>query len=402
MICKKFKLIGLLTLLVIFVLPVKVQADEPLLDLLREKGILTYEEAEKIRIETVEKKADALISLKGADLRLGGELEIEFRDTQKDDGISDPNARFQFDKFVLKPVATFRDSNISLKGDIEFYSDNAQFANGGVYFKNLPLDSEIFAGLKSRFIGASRKTEVYPLLGTALWRYEQLQINWQAKQGPFCWGVSIGEGLRLGTKQVAEDSSYKMLRDNRNVAEKTGYPEYGIKVGVKPDIGHFGSIDVLGFGFFGELSTDDIDMLKSKLSGYTSNSDTMRRYGGRLVYDYKFDKLKKLTLAAEGVQFDDGALERTAWYVQGSHKWKFKRNHFCSFEPLIRYGQMDTDWTKSFSKSASWDREMLTLGLITELAKNVKLKTEYYINDEKTGGRAVDNDEFLVQLEFKF
>jgi len=40
--------------------------------------------------------------------------------------------------------------------------------------------------------------------------------------------------------------------------------------------------------------------------------------------------------------------------------------------------------------------------LITELAKNVKLKTEYYINDEKTGGRDVDNNELLVQLEFKF
>ena len=128
----------------------------------------------------------------------------------------------------------------------------------------------------------------------------------------------------------------------------------------------------------------------------------MRRIGGRLVYKYKFDKLKELTLVGEGARFDDGVLERTAWYVQGSHKWKFKRTYLCSFEPLIRYGKLDTDWTKSFSKSASWDREMLTVALITELAKNVKLKAEYYINDEKTGDRSVNNDEFLVQLEYKF
>ena len=399
--CNK-KLIGLLLLLAVFVLPVRAQADEPLLDLLRKKGIVTYKEAEKIRIETAEKKADSLISLKGADIRLGGELEVEFRDTQEDDGIKDSNARFQFDKFVLKPEVIFGKTNISLKGELEFNADEAYFANGGVYFENLPLDSQIFAGLKSRFIGISRKTEVYPLLGTTMERYEQLQMNWQAKASPFYWGVCFGEGLRLGTKQVSEDSSYKMLRDNRNVSHKTGHPEYGIKLGVKPALGDLGTLDVLGFGFFGELNNDDIDLLKSKLPAYTSASDDMRRYGGRLVYKYKFDKLNELTLVAEGAQLKDGALERTGWYVQGSHKWKFKRPYLCSFEPLIRYGQINPDWTKSFSKSASWDREMLTLALITELAKNVKLKTEYYINDEKTGGRNVDNNELLVQLEYKF
>lgn len=399
---KGFKLTGLIALTVFLVLPVMARADEPLLDLLRKKGVISYEEAEKIRIETTENKADSLISLKGADIRLGGELEIEFRDTQKDDDIKDAEARFQFDKFVLKPEVNFTKSNISLKAELEFKPDEAYFANGGVYFKNLPLDSQIFAGLKSRFIGASRKTEVYPLVGTALWRYEQLQVNWEAEKDPFYWGVAFGEGLRLGTKQVAEDSSYKMLRDNRNVTHKTGHPEYGVKLGVNPDIGDWGSLDVLGFGFFGELSSDDIDLLASKLSDYDSNSDTMRRYGGRLVYKYKFDKLKELTLAGEGARFDDGVLERTAWYIQGSHKWKFKRTYLCSFEPLIRYGQLDTDWTKSFKKSASWDREMLTVALITELAKNVKLKAEYYINNEKTGDRGVNNDEFLMQLEYKF
>ena len=398
---KKFKLIGLV-LLTIFIFLVKAQAEEPLLDLLRKKGVLTYEEVEKIRIETAQKKADVLISLKGADIRLGGELEVEFRDTQKDDRISDSHARFQFDKFVLKPEVSFKDANISLKGEIEFKEDEAFFAEGGVYFKNLPLNSKIFVGLEDRFIGISRKTESYPLLGTVLWRYEQLQINWEAKLFPFYWGIAFGEGLRLGTKQVSEDSSYKMLADKRNVSHKTGHPEYGVKLGVKPDIGNLGAIDVLGFGFWGKLSDDDKTTLSSKLPNYTSTLDRMRRYGARIVYNYKFDKSRKLTLVGEYAQLEDGKLKRDGWYLQASHKWKFKRTYFKSFEPLIRYGRLDVDWEKSFSKPCSWDREMLTIALITELAKNVKLKTEYYINDEKTGKREVDNDEFLVQLEFKF
>ena len=235
-----------------------------------------------------------------------------------------------------------------------------------------------------------------------MWRYEQLQINWEAKLFPFYWGIAFGEGLRLGTKQVSEDSSYKMLADKRNVSHKTGHLEYGVKLGVKPDIGNLGTIDVLGFGFWGKLSDDDKTTLSSKLPNYTSTLDRMRRYGARIVYNYKFDKSRKLTLVGEYAQLEDGKLKRDGWYLQASHKWKFKRTYFKSFEPLIRYGRLDVDWEKSFSKPCSWDREMLTIALITELAKNVKLKTEYYINDEKTGKREVDNDEFLVQLEFKF
>ena len=398
---KKFKLISLV-FLIIFVFSVKAQAEEPLLDLLRKKGILTYEEIEKIRIETAQKKADVLISLKGADIRLGGELELEFRDTQKDEEIKDSNARFQLDKFTLKPEIEFKNTDISLKAEIEFNEDKGFFSEGGVYFERLPLDSRLFVGLGDRFVSISRRTEAYPLLATMLWRYEELQVNWEGEVLPFYWGITISEGLKLGTKQVSEDSSYKMLADKRNVGDRTGHPEYGIKLGIRPNLGDWGKFDILGFGFWSDLSEEDKNVLRSHLPNYTSDSDRMGRYGGRVVYNYRFDKSRELTLVGEYAYLEDGKLKRDGWYLQASHKWKFKRTYFKSFEPLIRYGRLNTDWEKSFSKPCSWDREMLTIALITELAKNVKLKTEYYINDEKTGGREVDNDELLVQLEFKF
>ena len=398
---KKFKLISLV-FLIIFVFSVKAQAEEPLLDLLRKKGILTYEEIEKIRIETAQKKADVLISLKGADIRLGGELELEFRDTQKDEEIKDSNARFQLDKFTLKPEIEFKNTDISLKAEIEFNEDKGFFSEGGVYFERLPLDSRLFVGLGDRFVSISRRTEAYPLLATMLWRYEELQVNWEGEVLPFYWGITISEGLKLGTKQVSEDSSYKMLADKRNVGDRTGHPEYGIKLGIRPNLGDWGKFDLLGFGFWSDLSEEDKNVLRSHLPNYTSDSDRMGRYGGRVVYNYRFDKSRELTLVGEYAYLEDGKLKRDGWYLQASHKWKFKRTYFKSFEPLIRYGRLNTDWEKSFSKPCSWDREMLTIALITELAKNVKLKTEYYINDEKTGRREVDNDELLVQLEFKF
>ena len=89
--CKRFKLMGLMLMIAAFALPMRTQAaEEPLLDLLRKKGVITDQEAEKIRIETVEKKADKadyLISTKGMNLQIGGEMELEYVDTDEDAGI---------------------------------------------------------------------------------------------------------------------------------------------------------------------------------------------------------------------------------------------------------------------------------------------------------------------------
>ena len=392
------RLMGILVALLAAMFPGRAWAGEDtLLNLLREKGILSSEEVDEIKAEE-----GGFLSLKGAKLGLGGELELEFRDTQKDEGVKDSNARFQLDKFTLKPKVEFEDTDISLKAEIEFNEDKGFFSEGGVCFGGLPLDSRLFAGLGDRFIGISRKTESYPLLATMLWRYEQLQLNWEAEVSPFYCGIAIGEGLKLGTKQVAEDSSYKMLADKRNAGDRTGHLEYGVKLGIRPNIGDWGAINILGFGFWSELSEDDKDILKFYLPNYISNSDKMRRYGGRVVYTYEFDKLRKLDLVGEYAYLEDGELDRNSWYLQCSYKWKFDRPYFRSFEPLIRYGRLDTDWEKAFNEPASWDREKITIALITDVIKNVKIKAEYYINDEETGSRDVDNSEALVQLETKF
>jgi len=42
------------------------------------------------------------------------------------------------------------------------------------------------------------------------------------------------------------------------------------------------------------------------------------------------------------------------------------------------------------------------LAVIIDILKDSKLKLEYYINDEDIGGKDIDNNEFLMQLEIKF
>ena len=73
-----------------------------------------------------------------------------------------------------------------------------------------------------------------------------------------------------------------------------------------------------------------------------------------------------------------------------------------SLEFLLRYEQYNVDLLRAPTDSRTWDRQTTTLAVTSEIVSGFKVKTEYYINDEDTGGADVANDEFLVQLEVKF
>lgn len=55
-----------------------------------------------------------------------------------------------------------------------------------------------------------------------------------------------------------------------------------------------------------------------------------------------------------------------------------------------------------FTDTLTWDREQHIVALITDVYKNIKLKTEYFMNEEKTGASRLANNEFLTHLEIKF
>jgi len=99
----------------------------------------------------------------------------------------------------------------------------------------------------------------------------------------------------------------------------------------------------------------------------------------------------------------DGELERRGWYIQPLYKIPVGAKYLKSVTPFFRYGELDTRKIPAvFSDPLTWDRQKVTLALIADLIDQVKLKFEYKMNDEDTGGGEVDNDEFVGQLEMKF
>lgn len=347
-------------------------------------------------------------------LEIGGELELELVDTEResDSGTfgsktNESETHFQLDKFILVPKVTLND-DIYMRGELRFGDSSAYLDEWQVYFKNLRFNSYVKVGKDQRFISEkildkfSRKTEGYPLLGKAFWEDQEYAITWIGEQGGFAWALSYGDGLDLTRSNITEDTTtaYRMLQDDDNGDDEKH--EIGVGLRYRFELAEKNTLDVTGFSYWDKLSSGEITGNGSSIQTAIGSSDSQRRVGGRLTW-----KPGAAMLIGEYITAEDGALERDGWYLQGSYKHKFgypliADRYLTAVEPVIRYGELDVDTTKVVGDARTWDRERWTLALLLDIYKNIKIKAEYYINDESTGGKELDNDELMVQLEVKF
>ena len=357
------------------------------------------------RVTALEEKSEqpfpaGLASLKGAKFELGGELELEFVATERDTQTAKPNPHFQIDTFYLYPKVTWEDYNLVLSGDIAIKTETAFMEEVWARFSGLPGNSWIEPGLNDMFIAnIERKTEAEILIETAFYRSDDMGIQLGGEPLDWLyWCTSITNGLKLGTKGPSEDSGYPIIFDERNTSNANKRLMFGVGLGAKYELGNVGKIDVLPFYYNGALSDADIAFLQG-ISGYgTSTDDEKIRYGANVRYD-----IGNFTLIGQYMEGEDGSLDRTGWFVQPSYLIEVSGwNRFNAYELVYRFNDLKVDLPNDPADSLTWDRQQHVFALITDIYKNIKLKTEYYVNDEDTGADDVKNDEFLVQLEAKF
>ncbi len=354
------------------------------------------------------------LSYKGADFQLKGELEYELVATESEPDLEDaestrggtgePDAHLLLDKFVLQPIVKIGD-DIKLDAQIYFKESKTQLNEVHAKFSNLKGgDTWLDVGLYERWSKGQygRLTEGYPLIGTAFWRDDAMTITWGGEHGAMYWMLSGGNGYEIDTKQVAEDSGdiQQMIHDNHSTSD-FDEPEWGLNLGVKSELGNGAEVDVTAFYYIDKLSDADISTLAGYLAGdYTSTDADKRRIGVGVNY-----KAAGWKLTGQFITAEDGDLDRDGYAVEISKSFKFQgREWFSGFTPVVSYGELDIDdaYAGDPMKPQSWDRQKTILAVILDVHKNIKLKTEYYLNNQDTGDAAVENDELLVQLEVKF
>ncbi len=345
---------------------------------------------------------DSVLSLRNSKFEIGGELELEIVDSQSNnDAENNPNPRMSLDKIVITPKVQVA-PDILFKADIEFGPDKAvKLDEAWVKFSGFPMNAWVTLGQEDPFIHVSRKTESYPILGHAFWQDEDLGVFMGGDAGPLYWRLSATNGRRLKDRQIGEDSTYKITTDDDDNGEPNANKQIGIGLGVNHRFKEGHKVDILPFWYTSDLTMLDITYLNG-ISGYgalptsASNND-QTRYGVNLDY-----VLRQFSFFAQYMMAEDGVMDRDGWYVQPSYKHKLGMNRLQSVEFLLRYEQYNVDLTNVATDSRTWDRQTTTLALVSEIVKGLKVKTEYYINDEDTGGAEVDNNELLLQLEVKF
>ncbi|MBA7471015.1 hypothetical protein ES707_06307 [subsurface metagenome] len=356
-------------------------------------------------------------SYEGDKIKIGGELEFEFVKTQDDEAFpaDDPIGRFQVDKLRLEAKVKARD-DIEFKLKLDFEIEGVELDEGYLTIEDIvPFDQEISLGLQDRFISDSieRLTEGSPMARTAFYRYPDLGIQYKGKYESVYWCASVTNGLVLGKKDIGEDKSKDVpkepgirrrdtiIRDNTpDPEEKTPNvnKQVGIGLGIAPNLGDLGFLDVLVFGYFSKLCDDDLEALSKLPDAPEDNDDrTQLRFGANLAYTKD-----ALEVYSQYVKAEDSFLLRHCWFVQASYKLDLDLRYLKAIQPLVRYGEYRTNQTLTDNKPLTWDRKRCTIALLNHIEERVILKLEYAINDEETGGEKPKNNEFLAQLEYEF
>jgi hypothetical protein len=368
---------------------------------------------------------------------LGGEWELEYVDAQADpnqDASADSHAHAQHDKFLLKPKVRISD-NFYMKGELEFRTGGTTFEEYHAHLTGLPFFSYLQVGLDERFSKAdghfdmaNRKTENYPLIGTAFWRDEEFALIWggrqKMEQGVFkdvFWRLQVSDGLELNEKQPTENDSYELTHDNDQASDTVrGKKEWGFGLGATFQVFENYRFDLVSWYFDSELNNDEKGRLLA-ITGYSQRDTVFRNQIGNRQERLGFRTTHKIghtTLTYEAAEATDAKLRRKGYYLQASHLFDFDAlidgEFIHSLEALVRFEEYDVNLPPVFDSAETWDRQQTVYALIVGLTRKGHLKStlklEYAVNDERTGAipgvstqsANPDNNEFLAQLEIKF
>ena len=220
-----------------------------------------------------------------------------------------------------------------------------------------------------------------------------------------------------------------IVEDGRNIDDDQQISEVGVALEYRRDFSWLGEIRALGFFYHNTLGDESVDFLQQDLTirdrggnalrGYgDSDKEESWRYGFGGQYFFPASTLfgDELTRRRDGLRVqgqwihgDDGDFEREGWFVQTSYRYSFPERliagrYIRSVEPLVRYGELDTNLGPFIDLPTTWDRERWVVGLNVEVTNEILLRAEYAFNSEDTGGSpgSVDNDELVIELRFLF
>lgn len=315
----------------------------------------------------------------------GVELELELSDAGSD--ADEPDPHFQIDQLYLYPVLELSpelhlSADIAVKDDTTYIEEAwLRWSPGERFWLKAGLDDPVIANV-------DRVSEAEILLETAFYRSDELGIKVGGVLTPrLAWWASATNGSELAEKQPSEDPAFPIIHDGRRLDGAADGLMFGAGLRLAGSLAG-GEAFVMPWAYSGGLDDADRAFLQS-IAGYgISSANRKRRHGANAGWESE-----RLSLLAQVLEGQDGDLDRSGMFVQPA--WRVSGR----YRLMYRYNRLDVDLPAVAADPRTWDRTQHVFALITTLAEGVLLKTEYYLNDEDTGGADVSNDELLLQLQ---
>ncbi|MBI2601552.1 MAG: hypothetical protein HYW48_00705 [Deltaproteobacteria bacterium] len=285
------------------------------------------------------------------------------------------------------------------------FTDSSAHIDRHYFTFRLPsLNTKFELGKNRPFIKTDRRTEVYPLIGTAYWRNRQYHLvsetQFELNSLNLTFNASLAQQRHLGTREAAKDPSFKMLvyDDGPPKDGQTFEGGAGLSVQYRP-------LKLAAWGFRGTL-IDDFDwknQLSQSIQHYDDLGDKTDRthfwIGSRLDFD-----LASWHLRGEIIKSQDGLLPRHGYYWEASYLLELPGTYLIhSIEPLFRSDTLKIGGVSpQLANPLTWDRAMKTLAIILGLDRHLALNIEYCLLEEETGSAlSVRDDQFLVRLKME-
>ena len=205
-----------------------------------------------------DRESTGFLSLLEERFDMGGEIEVEFVDSQRENnpggplpsgGESSPYVRL--DKLRLSPRVTFTGRRaplqITAEGDIDFLVRTTSRARVKEFYLAIEgvhsewAESRLRIGLDDAFMKPPNMidTEAWPLAVTAFSRNETLGFFWRTRLGDrrealgrFSLQASLTNGFRLRDRDPGEDDAFEMIGQEGRVGGRgSALREYGFGVG---------------------------------------------------------------------------------------------------------------------------------------------------------------------------
>ena len=99
------------------------------------------------------------------------------------------------------------------------------------------------------------------------------------------------------------------------------------------------------------------------------------------------------------VDQDLAGLDRDGFEVELSYACKWRTNII----PVIRYSELNNNFSSpaGFTPSFQWDWRKIDYAINVDITDSLRLIVEYADNEIETGGRIIDQNEFLMTLRWQ-